>query len=247
LTALQPWQWALAALGAVFIGLSKTGIAGLGILSVTLFSSVFPARGSVGLVLVLLISADVVAVAFYRRHAVWSHLLRLFPFTIAGVILGYLAVGRIDEAGMRRLIGAILAVLGTVQLVQSLRPKGGELRPRGLAYAAGMGLAAGFTTMVANAAGPIMILYLLAMGLPKMEFVGTGAWYFLLMNLFKVPFSWSLGLINPASLRVDLILAPFAWAGALSGRRLLPHIPQRAFELSALVLTLAASLRMLLT
>jgi uncharacterized membrane protein YfcA len=109
-----------------------------------------------------------------------------------------------------------------------------------------MGLMAGFTTMVANAAGPIMILYLLASGLPKMEFVGTGAWYFLLMNLFKVPFSYSWGLINPASLAIDLILAPFAVIGALSGRALIPYINQRLFEGMALGLTFVASLKLLL-
>jgi hypothetical protein len=99
--------------------------------------------------------------------------------------------------------------------------------------------------MVANAAGPIMIMYLLAMRLPKMEFIGTSAWFFLVLNLFKVPFSYSLGLINPASLSIDLPLAPFAMMGAVSGRAIIKHIDQSLFEKLALVLTLAAGVRML--
>lgn len=91
-----------------------------------------------------------------------------------------------------------------------------------------------------------MILYLLAMRLPKMEFIGTSAWFFLFLNLFKVPFSYSLGLINPASLRIDLPLIPFAVLGALSGRAIIPHIDQKLFERLALALTLAAGIRMLI-
>ena len=241
---LETWQWALACLGAYLIGLSKTGIAGIGILAVTIFSNVVPARESVGLVLIVLICADVVAVTAFRRHAVWSHLWLLFPWTGLGVGLGYFAMGKVDDLQVRKMIGTILAILVLVQFRQFFSKKQQKKGQHGLLYVALMGLAAGFTTMVANAAGPIMILYLLAAGLPKMEFVGTGAWYFLLMNCFKVPFSWSLGLINPASLQVDLVLAPFAVAGALSGRALLPFINQRLFESMALSMTLLAALKL---
>ena len=106
------------------------------------------------------------------------------------------------------------------------------------------GVSAGFTTMVANAAGPIMIMYLLAMQLPKLVFMGTSAWFFFVLNLFKVPFSYSLGLINFSSLHISLVLAPFAVLGALTGHVLIHHINQNLFELLALVLTLVAGLRL---
>ncbi len=99
--------------------------------------------------------------------------------------------------------------------------------------------------MVANAAGPVMILYLLAMRLPKMAFIGTSAWFFLVLNLFKVPFSYSLRLINIGFLQIDLPLAPFAVLGALSGREIIRHIDQSLFEKLALALTFVAGLRML--
>jgi uncharacterized membrane protein YfcA len=241
---LELWQWALGALGAFLVGLSKTGIPGLGVLNVAIFALVFPARESVGLVLVILICGDIVAISTYRRDASWSHLLRLFPWAAAGIILGYFALGRVDDVQMRHLIGIILLCLVVLQYIRSRRaPTPTSEMPSWLAPIAG--ITAGFTTMVANAAGPVMVLYLLAMRLPKILFIGTAAWYFLLLNLFKTPFSASLGLINPASLGVSLLLGPFAMLGALVGRPIAERLNQRLFELIALGLTLIAALLMI--
>jgi uncharacterized membrane protein YfcA len=244
---LELWQWALGALGAFLVGLSKTGIPGLGILNVAIFALVFPARDSVGLVLVILICGDIVAISTYRRDASWPHLLRLFPWAAAGVILGYLALGRIDDVQMRHLIGAILVFLVAFQYIRSRRPAApkGEPQPIRPWLAPLAGITAGFTTMVANAAGPVMVLYLLAMRLPKIVFVGTAAWYFFTLNLFKLPFSASLGLINPASLGVALWLGPFAILGALVGRPIISRLNQRVFELSALARTFGAAILMI--
>jgi uncharacterized membrane protein YfcA len=244
---LELWQWALGALGAFLVGLSKTGIPGLGILNVAIFALVFPARESVGLVLVILICGDLMAVTTYRRDASWSHLLGLFPWAAVGIVAGYFALGRVDDWQMRHLIGGILLFLVLFQFIRSRRPASpdGEVLPVRPWLAPIAGITAGFTTMVANAAGPVMVLYLLAMRLPKILFLGTAAWYFLLLNLFKVPFSASLGLINPASLGVSLLLGPFAILGALIGRPIAERLHQRSFELIALGLTFVAALLML--
>ena len=248
-SALSPWQWALAALGAYLVGISKTGIAGLGVFSVALFASALPARESTGIVLIILIAADIVAVITYRRQASWPHLLRLFPWAAVGIFMGFLVMGRIDAMTTQRLIGAILVTIVIVHFWRRMRTQTianleAETKPHPL-LAAGTGISAGFTTMVANAAGPIMVIYLLAMRLPKYIFMGTAAWYFFILNLFKVPFSYSLGLINADSLPISLALAPVAIAGALTGRVLIRHINQQVFELLALVLTLVAGLRLL--
>ncbi len=244
---LELWQWALGAFGAFLVGLSKTGIPGLGILNVAIFALVFPARESVGLVLVILICGDIVAVTTYRRDASWPHLLRLFPWAAAGVILGYFALGRIDDWQMRHLIGVILLALVAFQFIRSRRPAvpDAEVPPPAAWLAPIAGITAGFTTMVANAAGPVMVLYLLAMRLPKILFVGTAAWYFFALNVFKLPFSASLGLINPSSLGVSLWLGPFAMIGALIGRPIAERLNQRLFELIALALTFIAALLMI--
>ena len=240
--------WSLLALGALIVGFSKTGIAGVGALAVAIFANVLPSRESTGVVLPLLICADLVAVTTFHRHAVWSHLWRLFPFAALGIVAGWLAMGKLEAGQIRVGIGAILLVMVVLHLWRQWRMAGvaeTTPAPHSTWYAAGMGLLAGFTTMLANAAGPIMILYLLAMRLPKMEFMGTAAWYFCVLNLFKVPFSVNLGLINPLSLKLNLALAPFVLVGAFGGRRLLPHLPQKLFERLALIFTALAALRLL--
>jgi uncharacterized protein len=244
---LELWQWALGAFGAFLVGLSKTGIPGLGILNVAIFALVFPARDSVGLVLIILICGDIVAVSAYRRDASWPHLWRLFPWAAVGVVAGYFALGRVDDSQMRHLIGAILIGLVLFQYIRSRRPANpdDQAQPARPWLAPLTGITAGFTTMVANAAGPVMVLYLLSMRLPKILFVGTAAWYFFALNVFKVPFSASLGLINPTSLGVALYLAPFAVLGALAGRPIVERLNQHLFELTALGLTFVAALGML--
>src|SRR5215216_3867824 len=161
---LQAWQWALGALGAFLVGLSKTGIPGLGILNVAIFALVFPARESVGLVLVILICGDIVAVSAYRHDASWSHLWRLFPWAAIGVVAGYFALGRVDDQQMRHLIGITLIGLVLFQYIRSRRPEqlDGDPQPSRPWLAPLTGITAGFTTMVANAAGPVMVLYLLS-------------------------------------------------------------------------------------
>src|SRR5207249_1290026 len=154
---------------------------------------------------------DVVAVTAYRRHAVWKHLWQLFPWVAGGVVAGYFLMGHIDDRQMRRSIGLILVTMVALHFwrQQELRrdPEGwAEKIPHALWFIGITGFLAGLTTMLANAAGPIMIMYLLAIRLPKMEFLGTGAWFFLILNVFKVPFSVHLGLITELSLRFDLLM-----------------------------------------
>ena len=247
------WLWLLAAFGAFLIGLSKTGLSGVSILTIVIFAHVLPAKESTGAVLPLLICADVVAVTAFRRHAVWSHVLRLFPWAAAGVVAGTIVLHYIDNLTVKHMIGAIIVLIVIFQLVR-MRSDAREASSvtadvpklsRPVTYATG--LLAGFTTMTANAAGPIMALYLLAAGLPKMEFIGTGAWYFLLMNLFKVPFSAGLGLINVHSLLLDLSLSPFAVVGALAGKAIIRHINQNLFAGLALFFALVGGLNLVLS
>ena len=260
---LELWQWALVVIAAMLVGVSKTGIIGLGVLFVAIFSNVLPTKLASGFVLPLLIFGDVVAVASYRLHAQWRFIWRLFPWTAAGVVLGYLAMGRIDDRQARLLVGAIVCAMVTMYAARRWRGPGKRMAAAGgqttdgggrtqkeeeaygIWFAPTVGVLAGFTTLVANAAGPLMALYMLAMGLPKMEYVGTGAVFFLLLNLFKVPFMAHLGLITPDSFGVNLALAPAVGLGAWAGRKVLPHINQRWFENLALGLAAVAGLHLL--
>ena len=244
---LTVWQWAVLCLGAFFSGLSKTGIAGAAVLTVALFANVLPARESTGALLPLLLCGDVFGVAFFRKHASWPHLWKLCPWVALGVGAGYFALNRISNTEVQRLIGIILLVIVGLSLWRQRRPdQANSLVVHSWWFAAITGVVAGFTTMVANAAGPVMILYFLAIGLPKLAFVGTGAWFFMLVNAFKVPFSVRLGLITRDSLLLDALLLIALIPGALLGPIILRRLNQKAFELMVLILTALATLRLVL-
>jgi uncharacterized protein len=249
--SLTPEQWLFAVVAALLVGVAKTGIAGIGMLFVVIFAQILPAKQATGLVLPLLCFGDLVAVAAYRQHAAWRHLWRLFPWTALGVVVGYFVLGRIGDQDMRQLIGGIVVTLVAVHLFRRWRARGkpataGDAEAaHPIWFAPVIGILAGFTTLVANAAGPLMAVYLLAMRLPKLEYVGTAAVFFLLLNLFKVPFMVSLGLITQPSFALNLWLAPAVLAGALAGRKILPLINQKMFENLALFFSAAAGLRLL--
>lgn len=243
MTTFEPWQWALAIVGALAVGISKTGIGGLGMLAVVIFANLLPARLASGVVLPMLVLADLVAVAAYRRHAQWKYLWKLFPWTALGVVIGYVAMGRIDDRQAKVLIGIIILAMLGMHLWRRRRATSEEPE-HAIWFAPMIGVLAGFTTLVANAAGPLMVIYLLAMRLPKMEYMGTGAVYFMLMNLFKVPFMVDLGLINWSSLELNLWLAVPVLAGTLLGKKILAHIDQRLFENLALALAAAAGVKL---
>lgn len=238
-------QWVILGIGAFVTGLSKTGIAGIGVLSAALFASAMDARSSTGALLPLLLCGDLFGVGFFRKHTNWSLLWRLFPWVTVGLVGGYIALGKISGPQIQRIIGIILLLMVVLQIWRE-RQSGekGERFPHAWWFAAFSGIMAGFTTMMANAAGPVMVIYLLAVGLPKMEFVGTGAWFFMLVNAAKVPFSVHLGLITWNSLQIDALLLLPMIPGALLGPIILKRMNQRVFERIALILTLLAAVRL---
>ena len=244
----EPLQWICAILGALMVGISKAGITGLGLLSIALFAHVFPSsKQASGLILPLLIFGDFVAVLSYRTHTQWRYIWKLMPWTAVGVVLGYFALGHISDRTTRNMIGVIivsLCVLGFWRrylVVQSQKSEAWHW-----ALAAALGIAAGFITLVANAAGPLMAIYLVAMRLPKLQFVGTVAVFFMVLNLFKVSFMVDLGLITVQSFKFNLMLAPAVFLGALAGRWILIRINQRLFEDLVLALSAIAGILLIL-
>ena len=238
-------EWVLAVCAAGIVGLSKTGVPGIGMLFVAIFANLMPTRQASGFVLPLLLCGDLVAVSAYRQHTEWKHLWRLFPWTAAGVVLGALAMGRLDNRSAQWLVGGIILALVALHLLRKRAAARGEPAAPGPVLAPTVGVLAGFTTLVANAAGPLMTIYLLAMRLPKLAFVGTASVFFLLLNLYKVPFMVGLGLITGESLRLNLLLAPAVLAGAWFGRWLLPRVSAKWFERLALFFSAAAGLKLL--
>jgi uncharacterized protein len=236
--------WLLAAISALVVGLSKTGLVGIGIVGSIGLTLVLPAKVVTGAILPLLILGDIVAVAMFRRHANWAQLLRIFPWAALGVAMGWFMLDKLDNHAINRVVGIIVVIIVILQVIREIR---GQLEPPKNPMLAGIvGMFAGISTMIANAAGPIMSVYLLAMKLPKLEFIGTSSWYFLIVNLFKVPFGLNLGIINPQSLLFDLKLVPFVLLGAFLGKPILDRINQVWFERIALVFAFFSGLRLLL-
>jgi uncharacterized protein len=240
------------------VGLAKTGVPGLGIFTVPLMVlAVGDARQSAGWLLPLLCVADVFAVVYYRRHAETRRLFSLLPWVLIGMLAGALMLGG-PEPLLRRVVGGIVLVMVLLRLGHRARDKAGaepgpgddaapagEGRAAATLQAAGYGVTAGFATTVANAAGPVMNLYLLAKRLPKHEFIATGAWFFLVVNVSKLPLYAYHGLIHRRSLLFDLVCLPAVVLGATFGRALFVRLPQRAFELLVLLFTSAAALLLL--
>ena len=245
LPAFTPAQWLLAILAAFCIGFSKSGFPGASLVTVIIMAHLFGARESTGALLPMLICGDILSVRVFHQHARWALIRRMLPPTAFGIVAGYVLMLWLPGGAFRLIIGWIVLTMVILQAVRRWRPEWYGSVPHSRSFAVAMGIATGFATMLANAAGPIMVIYLLAMRLPKSEFVGTGAWYFFLLNLFKVPFSVHLGLITPNSLLFNAALAVPIFAGAALGRWLVHRIPEKPFTMAMQALAVIGAVRLL--
>jgi uncharacterized protein len=237
--------WLFILLAAFAVGLAKGGLKGVDMLAVTIMALVFGGKASTGIVLPLLCVADIGAVAYYNRHAQWKHFWKVIPWMIIGILLGVFLGKDMNEVVFRRVMAVIIVI--TIGIVLWLEFRKSTSVPQHPMFAAGTGLAAGFTTMIGNLAGAFANLYFLAMRLPKNDFIGTAAWIFLVMNLFKLPFQvfyWKN--ITLQSLQIDLVLLPALIAGFVLGIRLTKKINDLHYRKMVLLLTLAGSVFMLL-
>lgn len=251
---LTAFQWSLGMAAAALVGFSKTGVPGTGILVVPIMAHIFGGRYSVGALLPMLIFADCFAVLWYRRHANWRELGKLVPWVVPGlaagvVLLQWLPAGATDP--MNPIIGWI--VLTMLGLHLSRGRLGERLTPHSRFGVGFTGATAGFTTMVSNAAGPVMAIYFQSLKMEKREFVGTHAWYFFTFNLVKLPLFLLLTVARPQepmmtleSLAFDLAVCPVIVLGALSGRWFLPRVNQKAFDTMVLILAAITALRLIL-
>lgn len=278
LASLTLSSWLLLLAAACLTGLAKTVLPGAATIAVALFAAVLPAKESTGVMLVLLLVGDVLAVWSYRHDADVTMLRRLIPAVAVGVLAGAVFLRLASDTGTRRVIGVVLLLLIAATLWgrrRSARPAPGAAAAAGPADSAGgpspapsprpaddavgsrsgagsspparalYGALAGFTTMVANAGGPVTSMYFLACRYPVKAFLGTTAWFFFLVNVTKLPFSLSLGIIRPEHLALDAVLAPVVIALALAGRRLADRMDQRIFEPIVIALTVLSALPLL--
>jgi len=241
---LTSTQWLLLMLGATGVGVSKSGLAGVSMLHVVVFALVFGARASTGILLPLLIIGDICAVSLLGRDVVWAYVRRLLIPALVGIVIGWYLMDRLAEPTYRPLIGNIILVLSIGQLVRMWRGDLFANVPHAAWFVWMMGILTGITTMLANAAGPVVALYLLAIALPKTPLIATGAWFFLILNCSKVPLSMNLGLIDSSTLFLNLALSPCVVVGLFAGRWVVRRIPQRLFDTMLLAFTVTAAMRL---
>ncbi len=228
--------WLLALTAAALIGVSKAGIKGLSVLFVTMMAFAFGGKASTGIVLPLLIAGDVFAVIYYNRHARWKYIVRLMPWMVAGVLVGVWVGKDVPEALFKK--GMAFIILGSVVMMYWWDRKKVKRVPTQWWFAGAMGFLAGFTTMVGNLAGAVTNIFFLAMRLPKDEFIGTAAWLFFIINIFKLPFHifvW--GTISMDTFPVNIRLLPGVVVGIVLGIWMVKFIRDQQYRRLILLLT----------
>ena len=240
-TEITTTGWILAYLGAFLLGISKSGLKGIGIMIVTIMALVFGGKPSTGVLMPMLLVGDVFAVSYYRRYLEKKYLYKLLPWMLIGVLLGVYTGNSISEDLFKKGMAVIIAISVAIMLWWD-RQKGMAI-PSHPVFAGTMGLSAGFATMIGNLAGAFSNLYFLAMRLPKNNFIGTTAWLLFLTNLCKLPFHiWVWETVTKDTLTVNLYLLPALVIGLFTGVQLVSRIKEMNFRKIILILTALGAL-----
>jgi len=240
LSAYSVSSWALIFLSAFIIGLSKAGLKGMDMINVAIMAIVFGGKASTGIVLPLLCVADIFAVIYYNRHAQWPHFWKLIPWMTIGILIGVFVGKDLNEIIFRKIMAVILILTVAIMIVFEFRKK--TVMPSNKLFAVNMGLISGFTSMLGNLAGAFSNIYFLVMRTVKNDFIGTAAWIFLVINLFKLPFQvfyWKN--ITGTSLKTDMILVPALLLGFWAGIKVVSRIKDDWYRKIVIALTLAGA------
>ena len=241
---LSIWQWIAIGFAVFLLGLSKSGIKGIGIIIVVILAFVFGEKASTGILLPMLICADVFAVIYYNRHAQWDIIRKLIPFMIIGVLVGVWVGNDISEIVFKKLMAIIILV--SVGIMIYLEKRKSTYIPRNKLFSTGIGLLTGFTTMIGNLAGPVSNIYFLTMRYPKNEFIGTAAWLFFIINMIKLPFHvfvWETVTID--TLVLNSVLIPAVILGFILGANIVKLISNVNYRRFILIVTAIGSIIML--
>ncbi len=242
----SPYQWMLYFFCAVLIGMSKTGIQNIGTLAVPIFAFLFGAKHSTGIVLILLCMADLIAIIYYRKQFLWSEVLKLLPAAFVGLIGALILGNYIDDSLFKILMGACI-LLGVVFMIWMDRSRSDSSITTKKWYAPLFGFIAGFSTMIGNAAGPALAVYLFTKKLPKYTFVATGAWFIMILNFSKIPlqlFVWQN--LSWAGLMLNIFAIPFILLGGYAGIKIIKILPEKEFRILVITLITISSILLII-
>lgn len=232
---------------ALVLGMAKAGLSGLGLAIIPVMALIFGAKESTGVILPMLITADIMAVIYYRRNAVWKHILRILPWVALGIIIALITGKLINNNQFRIVMISVVWIMLILMVINDLRKMDENAIPENKPFGALMGFTGGFATMIGNSAGPVFTLYFLAMKLPKKEFIGTSAWLYLIMNAGKLPLQalvWKN--ITLPSLILDLIAIPVIALGIFLGIHIVKLFPEKAYRYFVIITTLGSSVLLFL-
>lgn len=239
-------EWIVIMVCGMLIGMSKVGIPGVSMIVVPALAFIFGAKQSTGVLLPILMMADIFGVAYYRRHANWGHLVKVIPWALVGLVLALWVGELVNDEQFKNLI-AILVFLSIGLMLWQDKRKGKHLFPDKWWFAAVMGILGGFATMIGNVAGPVFAIYLLAMHLPKNSFIGTSAWFFMIINFTKFPlqlFVWDN--ISSATLLIDILTLPAIAGGAFVGFKAVKIIPENIYRGAVIIITAISAFLLLI-
>ncbi len=232
---------------ALVLGMAKAGFSGLGTAIIPVMALIFGAKESTGVILPMLITADIMAVIYYRRNAVWKHILRILPWVALGIVVALVTGKLINNNQFRIVLISIVWIMLILMVIDDMRKKSDIVIPEKKVFTAIMGFSGGFATMIGNAAGPVFNLYFLSQKLPKKEFIGTSAWLYLIMNVGKLPLQalvWKN--IALPSLILDLIAVPVIATGIFIGIHIVKLFPEKAYRYFVIITTLGSSVLLFL-
>lgn len=232
---------------AIIIGMSKAGLSGFGLVMVPLMALIFGAKPSTGVILPMLITADIMAVIYYHRNAVWKYIIRILPWVAAGIILALITGNMVNNNQFRIMLLTVVWVMLILMIFNDIRNKKEIEIPKNRLFGPLMGFTGGFSTMIGNAAGPVFTLYFLAMRLPKKEFIGTGAWLYFIMNTGKLPLQvlvWKNISLN--YLLLDLLAVPFVALGIFLGIHIVKLFAEKVYRYFVIITTLVTSVLLFL-
>ncbi|MCF8223635.1 MAG: sulfite exporter TauE/SafE family protein [Bacteroidales bacterium] len=244
---ITPGQVLLFFLCAMVTGMAKAGLKGIGLAIVPVMALIFGAQESTGILLPVLIMADIMAVIYYRKHAEWRFIIMLLPASIAGIVAGQITGKYISSAQFSIILSSLVVIMLVLMIINDLMKNKYKKIPDGPVFSSLMGIAGGFATMIGNSAGPVFNLYFLAMRMPKKEFIGTAAWFFLIINVIKVPFhiiSWHT--ITPDTIIISLSALPAVAAGIVAGIYLVKLFPEKFYRYFVIATTVISAIALFL-
>ncbi|HXG28913.1 MAG TPA: sulfite exporter TauE/SafE family protein [Nevskiales bacterium] len=236
--------WIVAASAVLLTGISKAGLGGaLGGFAVPFMSLWLSPRDAAAVMLPILVLMDVVGIRAWRGQWSGAELRALVPAALTGIALGTLAFGVLSERAVKGAVGMIAVLFALDRLLRRSRPQNAACTPSRSAWL--WGAASGFTSTLAHAGGPPLLMYLLNRGLPRTTFVATSVAYFAMINAAKLPFYLGLGLFTHQTLLLSALLAPLVPLGVWLGLRLLRHIPERPFYVGVTALLGLSGLKLI--